>query len=426
MFNRRTRNKEDRNRAISPVFGGALVLVLVILLTVVTATMAFGLLEETSPAPSARLEMQEEDGCNYKFIHVAGDRIDGNRTDIQGVADSEALRGQQFSAGDTQELDPVTDEITLLWSADGTSESYVIGRFDVEADDGDGGWGCVGTLYTAESHSIDSIDGNNGSLTTLSATTDANALGSANSDLTGDGTADIPFIDSNGVLKLTNSTNGTTTIANGSSISGTIEHSKTRLGVGTWNGSDQSVFFVDGSHDTIYRVEASSSPTEVTTPSNGAQAVSGIGDIDGDGADELIFADGSQQLRYLEPDGTTKNLDDGQTGSNNGIGSGALADFDGDGTVSVAAIDGSNDVKIAGAPTADGGEGTTIISAADARKAPPTAADIDDDGNDEIVYIGKDDGKLKYIDDVNGANRIHFVTDEDGNKIDGSEETGIV
>ena len=163
----------------------------------------------------------------------------------------------------------------------------------------------------------------------------------------------------------------------------------------------------------------------VGTPGNGVQAVSGIGDVDGDGDDELVFADASQTLRYLEPDGTTVTFQDGQTGSNVGIGAGAVADLDGDGVASVVAVDGNNDVKIAGNSSADGGEGSTVITAADAEKSPPTVAD-DDDGDDEIVYPGRANGEVKYVDDVNGSNDVAYLHDDGGDRIDGSAGTGLV
>ncbi|PSP67827.1 hypothetical protein BRC85_04700 [Halobacteriales archaeon QS_1_69_70] len=162
----------------------------------------------------------------------------------------------------------------------------------------------------------------------------------------------------------------------------------------------------------------------VATPGNGVQAVSGIGDVDGDGDDELVFADASQTLRYLEPDGTTVTFQDGQTGSNVGIGAGAVTDLDGDGVASLVAVDGNNDVKIAGASSADGGEGSTVITAADAEKSPPTVADVD--GDDEIVYLGRANGEVNYVDDVSGNNDVAYLQDDGGDRIDGSAGTGLV
>jgi flagellin-like protein len=414
----------DRDRGLSPVVGGALLVAIVILLSVLASALAFGLLTESSPAPTTRFEL--DDGtCGHELRHVAGDRIDGDRIELDGADDPVVLAGRNLTAGDRQRIDAVDDEIAVVWRAEETDDSYVLDRFETDTDAADGPWGCPGTVYTANTATIDSVDGDGGAVETLSATADAQALGPT-LDLTADGTADVPFVDGDGELKLTNSTNGTTTLADGSTIPGDIEHAKTRLGVGSWDGSDRSVFFVNENHDTLYRVTPSGTPVAVASPGNGVQAISGIGDVDGDGTDELVFADASQQLRYLEPDGTTKNVDDGQTGSNNGIGAGALADIDDDGTVSVVVVDGSNDVKITGEPTASGGEGTTTLTAPDAVKAPPTVADVDGDGDGEIVYVGLADGKLKYVDDVRDGNDVRYLEDDDGNEIDGSDSSGLV
>jgi len=393
---------------------------IVMLLSIVVSVVAFGLSVPADRAPTATLEMTEGE-CDHELRHATGSPIDGNRTELTGVEDPDALAGRTLTAGDTVRLDPTEDEVVLAWNGSGGSGGSVIERFDV--DPGATG-GCSAVLYTAAGGSIDQLAGDTEPVTTLSATSDATALGPADEDLTGDGTADTPFVESGDTVVLTNETNGTTTLADDGDISGGVEESKTRLAVGSWGGSPESVFFVDESHETLYRVAPSGSPVPVATPSSGVQAVDGIGDVDGDGDDELVFADASQRLRYLDADGTTAALEDGQAGSDVGIGAGAVADLDGDGVASVVAVDGNNDVKIAGVPTADGGEGTTVITAADAEKSPPTVADVDGDGDDEIVYVGLADGDLKYIDDVRGSNDVAYLHDDGGDRVAGSAETG--
>jgi hypothetical protein len=396
---------------------------IVLLLSIVVSAMAFGLSVPVDRAPTATFEMTPGECNNHELRHTAGEPIDGNRTKLTGVEDPEALAGRTLTAGDTLTLNPTAGEVKLVWGSSDRGDGSVVERFDVDPD---ATGGCTVTLYTATAGSIDSVGGDDAPVKTLSATSDAKALGPADGDLTGDGTADTPFVEGGDTIALTNATNETTTVADSSDINGSIAGSKTRLAVGSWNDSPESVFFVDENHDTLYRVTPSGSPVEVATPGNGTQAVSGTGDVDGDGDDELVFADASQQLRYLEADGTTATLEDSQAGSNVGIGAGAVADLDGDGVASVVAVDGNNDVKIIGASTADGGEGTTVIAAADAKKSPPTVADVDGDGDDEIVYVGLANGNLKYIDDVYGSNDVVYLHDDDGDRIAGSAGTGAV
>ena len=395
---------------------------IVLLLSIVVSAMAFGLSVPADRAPTATFKMTPGE-CNHELRHATGEPIDGNRTRLTGVEDPEALAGRTLTAGDSLTLNPTADEVELIWDGSDRGDGSIVGRFDVDPD---ATGGCTVTLYTATAGSIDSVGGDGAPVKTLSATSDAKALGSAEGDLTSDGTADTPFVEGGDTIVLTNATNETTTVADSGDINGSIAGSKTRLAVGSWNGNPESVFFVDEYHDTLYRVTPSGSPVEVATPGNGVQAVSGAGDVDGDGDDELVFADASQQLTYLEADGTTTTLEDSQAGSNVGIGAGAVADLDGDGVASVVAVDGNNSVKIIGASTADGGEGTTAIAAADAKKSPPTVADVDDDGDDEIVYVGLANGNLKYIDDVYGSNDIAYLHDDDGDRVAGSAETGAV
>ena len=413
------------DRGLSPVVGVAVLVAIVVVLGAVMSALAFGLVGRPAVAPEVRLALHERP-CTHVLVHTAGDRMNGDRTEIRGATDRRALAGRPFRAGDQAVLDLTANTVQVVWRAQSGGEAYVVEEFDV-ADGGSGGgsWCSGGVAHTALSGTINAANGDGGSVTSLSSTADAEALGPALRDINGDGRPDLPFVNSSGTIKLTDSTNATTTVADSGDISGNIETSKTRLGVGSWDGSGSSVFFVDENHDTIYRSTPGRSVTTVDTPGNGAQAISGVGDIDADGTDELVFADGSQQLRYLEPGGGTKQVDNGQTGSNNGIGTGTLADFDGDGVASVAAVDGSNDIKITGEPTSTGGEGTTIVSAADAKKAPPTVADVDDDGTDELVYVSTG-GKIKYVDDVRNGNNIRFLTDSSGSKIDGSGESGVV
>ena len=270
---------------------------IVLLLSIVVSAMAFGLSVPADRAPTATFEMTPGE-CNHELRHTTGEPIDGNRTKLTGVEDPEALAGRTLTAGDTLTLNPTADEVKLVWDSGDRVGSSVVERFDVDPD---ATGGCTVILYTATAGSIDSVGGDDAPVKTLSATSDAKALGPADGDLTGDGTADTPFVEGGDTIALTNATNETTTVADSSDINGSIAGSKTRLAVGSWNDSPESVFFVDENHDTLYRVTPSGSPVEVATPGNGTQAVSGTGDVDDDGGDEVVYvglADGN--LRYID------------------------------------------------------------------------------------------------------------------------------
>ena len=406
-------------RAISPVVGGVLLIGIVLLLATVTGVLFTGLLDTESPAPTARLTLDPAgNGCQYELTHEGGERIEGNATKLVGVDDPDALGGTRLTTGETVRVRPTDDTVRVVWQVDDTRE-YQIAKKSIDDEAGDTPiWKCSdGTVYTGSSSGINAVNGADGKVVPLSTPGNVEGLGPTRIDLTGDGSRDTPYVDDNGRIRITNETNSSTTLATDIDFSGSIGYEKTRLWAGTWNGSDPSVFFVDEDNEEIYRVNRTGPPVEVAAPDNDAQAVVGTGDIDGDGTDELVFADGSQQLRYLEASGSIKNVAGGQTGSNNGIGSGSLVDFNGDGAESAVVVDGSNDVKITSETK------TTTVSIGDAAKTPPTVANVDDDGKQEVVYVSTGE-KLKYIDDVEGSNDVNFLRDEDGNKIDGSDSTG--
>jgi hypothetical protein len=253
------------------------------------------------------------------------------------------------------------------------------------------------------------------------------ALGPSKADLTGDGASDLPYIDSSGNLNISDGTGNTQTLVSDSDPSNPAK-SKTLMAVTEWKGSDTSVFYANKNNDKIYRVTDSGSPKLVATPGNGAQAVLGTGDIDGDGTDELLFADGSQQVRYLEPSGTTTELTGAGAASNNGIGVGQPLDFDGDGTVRVPIVtDNNGNLKIVGEA-----ESTKTFPNTNSKKAPITASNVDGDSKPEVVYVSDDginngpDSPLRYIDNPFGSSSVELLEDKNGDPIDGDGSLGVV
>jgi len=289
-----------------------------------------------------------------------------------------------------------------------------------------------GTLYTGSGNGILQITGNNSATSTINVSSEPKGLGPA-SDVDSDGTIEVPYVDGSGDLRLVTSDGDETLLVNGSSSN--IYQPKTRLAVGTWNGSDPSVFYANDS-SAISRVEPGEDPVLVANPGDDANAVVGPADIDDDGDDELVFADGSQTLQYVEDDGSIETLPNGgdgvSLGSSDGIGSGGVADYDGDGEVEVAAVDGGNNIVIADASGENSINSSDVDggTAPDALQSPPTAADIDDDGVPELMYVSNTDGNITYLDNIEagyGSDNIEIkkLTDEDGDPIPGDPETGV-
>lgn len=425
-------------RGLSPVVGSALLIAIVVLLVSVSAVMIFGLTEESPAAPTASFELEPVGGGEYVLELTAGDTIDGDRIEIQGAENSSVLAGSKLVASETVRIEPTRETIRIVWFEDiSGGVSYTLRTFEVDpSSDGispdtgsDSGAKSSatafpdGVVFTGSDGDVLQIAGDGGTVTTLAEDSAVEGVGGPPADITGDGSPDLPFVTDSETIEVIDPGGNVTTVAGTGSIE--IATEKTRLAAGRWNGSDTSVFFVNEDNDAIYRAAPSGSSIEVATPGDGAQSVVGVGDIDDDGTDELVFGDGSQTLRYLEPDGNVETTGV-TTGSNNGIGTGTLADFDNDGQPRVAVVDGGNDIRLV-----DDEGGSTVTSTdvngsskPQAKKAPTAAADVDGDDTTELVYVGNDDGKLKYLDDIGETIEIEYLRDDDGDKIDGSDETG--
>ncbi len=416
---------EGDERGATPTVGVVLVAAVALTLAAVTGVLVFSLTDSTSQGPPKGAFSTEELTTGIQITHERGSTFDvenlyllynGEKRPVTEFTPEESLL-----AGDSiGPIDPDgSSQLVLTWEGDG--ESHVVHVAD-EYDTLD--FSDLNKDGTVVYEGLNSVAGDGGERSALNLD-DVQVIGSSDKDLNGDGGNDLPYI-KNGNLQFFDGKETTQTLVSDSDSSDPAE-SKTLMAVTEWQGSDTSVFYVDGDNEEIYRVDDSGSPTVVATPNKGAQAVMGTGDIDGDGTDELLFADGSQQVRYLEPDRTVEKLDGAQAGSNNGIGVGQPPDFDGDGTVRVALVDGSNNVKIAG-----GAESSKTFSATEAAKAPVTASDVDDDNDPEVVYVSDDginngpDKPLRYIDDPFGGSSIELLEDDDGDPIDGDGELGVV
>ncbi|PSP83873.1 hypothetical protein BRC96_08690 [Halobacteriales archaeon QS_6_64_34] len=114
-----------------------------------------------------------------------------------------------------------------------------------------------------------------------------------------------------------------------------------------------------------------------------------------------MFVDASQTVQYLEPSGTVVEL--GGVGSNNGLGAGPPAMING--TLQIPTVTGSNEVALLGT------DGRETLTDGVAAKSPPTAADVDSDEAQEIVFVSTS-GTLNYVDDVGATNSIEQYTSD--------------
>ena len=225
------------------------------------------------------------------------------------------------------------------------------------------------------------------------------ALGSSGVDFDGDDQSEIPYVD-NGKIEIVDASGDTEEIAN---PNGPQEPrtQKTKLSAAKWRGQKSALYV--GENKKIYRVTPNNGPEPelVANPDNSANAVLGTGDIDGDGDSELMFADGSQHVRYIEQDDGTSGvyapLPNGGAGSNEGIGAGTVVNTGGKAAAAVF-VDGEQDIRVVN----DNGKNYTIEvsnnSSTKAEKSSPTVADIDGDNTLEVVYIAAESHEVKHVD----------------------------
>jgi hypothetical protein len=281
----------------------------------------------------------------------------------------------------------------------------------------------VDTVFT-QNGNLKSVSGNERNVAEHSQT-NVSAIAASKADFDGDGRSEIPILESGDEIRLIDGVSGPDGAID---ISPEARTNNTHLTTGRFDGSATSIFYI--ANGEIYRANPEESSTKIATPDNGASAVAGVRDIDGDSISELVFVDGSQQLRYVEPNDdeaqTFTKIPNGGVGSNNGIGVGAPADFTGDGKADVPIVDGSNQIRLLGPE----GVRERLITGNDdeqAAKAPVSANDVDGDGELELVYLENNNSpaELKYVDDVGGNNSFEVLKDANGEKIQADTARGV-
>lgn len=464
-----TANTPD-DRAVSPVVAVALLLAITVVLT--AAVFPIAMSAATGQQEVTAQDIQIEFVFNGGTSQSTDDSFDNSGNDVNGdglvkiqinsvAKDIEA--GQIAVTGvtsggdladetslytadeDLATADTITvwmdsaEKVSLIWHSEDSEHTEILASYSLPDTSGslvaaaDDNHGAVtlpdGVLFTGTSNGIRRISGDAGTTDTIGTSVEPTGLGPA-TDIDADGTIEVPYVDNNHEIRMVTTDGDETLLADSLPGGETIQRSETRLAVGTWDGSDRSVFFANENEDILYRVTPDGTVTEVATPTNGPSGVIGPHDIDGDSDDEMLYIGSSDDIRYLEDGGTDSVLYSNAGQDSGGVGGGSTADYDDDGASEVGIVDGGNYIVLS-EPSGDFKvESSDVVgpNAPQANKAPVTSADVDNDGTPELVYVATD-GYLNYLDDIEqGAGNIEILDllDASGNEITGDGETGTV
>lgn len=104
------------------------------LLATTGAYVVFGLTEKREPGPGADLVLEESNAPGgYELIHENGDTLDGDKIELRGVADENALETRDLLAGDSVTIFPTEDQVELVWFGEHGS-SYVLQEFEADPE----------------------------------------------------------------------------------------------------------------------------------------------------------------------------------------------------------------------------------------------------------------------------------------------------
>jgi flagellar protein FlaG len=263
-------------------------------------------------------------------------------------------------------------------------------------------------VYTTPTGWLESVSPD-GTVTNYSVT--AAAIGPEAIDFDGDDRLEVPFVHANGTLGTVDRSGEAEHLATGAETNATL------LAVGTWRHGT-SVFYVnesDGGY--LYRVGPDSGPERVFADGSPieASAIGGLADYNDDGDLDLVYADPSANVTYV--DGKTAH-DVGRTvGTGPGVGIGAPREFDGSAPPRAPFVDAGGDVALLSA----GNGKTALTGSGPAASAPVAGLDWTGNGDREVVFVDASSGTLYYV-RLDGT--VVEITDDGGDPIAADPETG--
>jgi hypothetical protein len=328
-----------------------------------------------------------------------------NNTSVATVTPETDTTGPEGEA--STDLTPITDGVVKVYASSGGSGDAI----NVTVTNA-GGAGAGQVVFEDQDDDVLRTTDGNGGLTTISTSHgDITALGPSETDYTGDGTADVPFVENNRLYYVNAS--GSPQVVDSS---GVVDGS--RLGIGDWDG-DLTVEVTYVRNGYLWQVEYGESPEPLCQNGNtncsdaqkyDASAVSGVGDYATSVVgNELVYVDSSDAIRYVN------------TQSGGSIPTGATvetanavsppADFNNDGALEVAYVDNTqstislvNSSGPAGQITGINKAGYYSLGAMDWKGSAT--------GTPAVIYVETGANKLYYADATDGSNGK--LTNENG------------
>lgn len=239
-------------------------------------------------------------------------------------------------------------------------------------------------------------------------------------------TLEVPYR-ANGAIGITNIDGDVRTLVSSNAGDGPLALGNVSVGNNNdyLTGTGPYIYYIDGDGE-LARVDSGGTSAKINGGNGGigpiqAQSVAGTGDIDSDGVPELIYTDSNGEFAYVNDknNGKAEILPlAGSPAINTPTAVGQPADLDGDGADEIPYINGSGDVRYINGPDGNDAEGSrTTLATGAGGENPVGTEDVDGDGTQEVVYVDESGtSRLAYADpdpgDSNG-----FVLDENGDEI---------
>lgn len=126
------RRPHNTHRGVSPVVGVALLIAIVLVFSAVAGYVFLAFTDTTDPAPQVVWESDSSDDfAEWELVHEGGERVDGDRLELQGTATPDAAAGTNLTTNDAVPFYPTESEVEVVWYGEDDS-SHLLTTIEVE------------------------------------------------------------------------------------------------------------------------------------------------------------------------------------------------------------------------------------------------------------------------------------------------------